>query len=48
MRLEEVKRELEESAKVQQQTAVAMTMAKGSLSCLVRVFDCAHDFEIIL
>lgn len=43
MRLEVVKRELEESAKV-----AAMSTAKGSLSCPVRVFDCAHEFEIIL
>jgi len=49
MRLEEVKRELEESAKkVQQQSAAAIATAKGSLGCLVRVFDCAHWFEIIL
>jgi len=38
MRLEEVKRELEESVQVQQQYAAVTTTAKGSLSCLVRVF----------
>jgi hypothetical protein len=34
--------------KVQQQSAVATTTAKGSLSCLIRVFGCTHGFEIIL
>ena len=49
MRLDELKKELEESVKkVQQQSAAATTAAKGSLRCLVRVFDCAHGFEIIL
>ena len=48
VRLEEVKRELEESAKLQQQSAAATTTGKGSLSCLVRVFGCAHGFEIVL
>ena len=48
MRLEEVKRELEESTKVQQQSVAATTTARGSLNCLVRVFHCAHAFEIIL
>ena len=48
MRLEVVKRELEESAKVQQQSTAATTTAKGSLSRLVQVFDCPHEFEIIL
>jgi len=38
MRLEELKRELEESVQVQQQYAAATTTAKGSLSCLVQVF----------
>jgi hypothetical protein len=48
MRLEEVKGELEESAKVQQQSAAAATTAKGSFNCVVRVFDCAHGPEILL
>ena len=39
IRLEEVKRELEESAKkAQQQSATAMTTAKGSLRSIIRVF----------
>ena len=48
MRLEELKRELEETVKVQRRSAAATTTAKGSLSCLIRVFDCAHGFEIVL
>ena len=48
MWLEDVKRECEESAKVQQQSAAATTTAKGSLSYLARAFECAHAFEIIL
>jgi len=47
IRLEEVKRELEESVKMQQ-SAVTTTTAKGLLSCLVWVFSCAHEFETIL
>ena len=34
--------------KVRQQSAATTTMAKGSLSCLVRVFDGTHGFETIL
>ena len=34
--------------KVRQQSAVTTTTAKGSLSCLVRVFDCTHGFETFL
>jgi hypothetical protein len=49
IRLEEVKRELEESAKkVQHQNAPTTTTAKGSLNCLIRVFVFAYGFEIII
>jgi hypothetical protein len=49
MRLEEVKRELEEGTKkVQRQSALATTTATGLLSYLVWVFDRIHRFEIIL
>jgi hypothetical protein len=49
IRLEEVKRELEESAKkVQQQNAVTTTMAKGSLGCLIPFFVFTYEFEIII
>ena len=47
IRLEVVKRELEESAKkVQQQSSATTTTAKGLLSCLIRVFVLTYEFEI--
>ena len=49
IRLEEVKRESEESAKkVQQQNAATTTTAKGSLSCLIPFFVFTYEFEIII
>ena len=49
IRLEEVKGELEESAKkVQQQNVATTTTAKGSLSCLIRFFVFTYEFEIII
>ena len=49
IRLEEVKRELEESAKkVQQQSAATTITAKGLLSCLIRIFDFTYGFEFNL
>jgi hypothetical protein len=50
IRLEEMKRELEESAKkVQHQNAPTTTTAKGSLSCFVRFFFVfTNEVEIII
>jgi len=49
IRLEEGKRELEESAKkVQQQSAATTTAAKGLLSCLVRIFTSTYGSRSIL
>ena len=48
VRLEEVERELEDSAKrMRQQSTMATTTAKGSSRSLVQFFDCTHGFEII-
>jgi hypothetical protein len=49
IRLEEVKRASEESAKkVQQQNAATTTTAKGSLSCLIRFSVFVYEFKIII
>ena len=47
MRLEEVKKELEETAKkVQQQSAATMTTTKGSLRSFIRVFVITHPYSV--